>query len=296
MKLIRPIVITETMLTACNVPETDYPAWSLITAYTATTSYVTFNHKNYQCLVSHTNAQPDLNIAAPTPKWLDLGYDNRWKMFDKTVGSQTIQANSITVSLTPGTNFDSLAILDAEATSITVAIPSTGFTDTFDMIAKTHINNAYQYFFEPITLNDTLLLCGMTPTSGVVNVTINYASGTAKVGTLVLGLQIELGATQFNPGIGITDYSTKTVDPFGNYTVLERVYAKRMSCELMIDNTAIDNLHRTLAAHRATPVVWVGDNEGVYSCMVIYGFYKSFQITIPYPSNSMCTLEIEGLS
>jgi hypothetical protein len=301
MKLIRPIDITPAMLTACNVPETDQPAWNSGTTYLVsdgTTYKVLYNHKIYSSLrAANLNKQPDLNTTGATPYWLDEGYDNRWKMFDSLVGSQTSQATNITLSIVPGTgnNYDSIAILDVQAATITVAIPSTGFSDTFDMVTGSHINDAYTYFFNPIILTDTLCLVGMTPTSGQVDITISYPAGTAKVGTLVLGYAEELGGTKYNPTISITDYSQKTTDVFGNTTVTQRGYAKRMSCELMVENTAVDALQRTLANYRTTPVVWIGA-DALFSAMIIYGFYKSFQITIPYPNNSTCNIEVEGLA
>jgi len=33
-----------------------------------------------------------------------------------------------------------------------------------------------------------------------------------------------------------------------------------------------------------------------FASMIVYGFYKSFEITIPYPTASSCSLEIEGLT
>ena len=135
----------------------------------------------------------------------------------------------------------------------------------------------------------------MTPTTGQIDITINNPAGTAKAGTVVMGMQMGMGDTQYNPTIGIIDYSKKDVDIYGNTTVLQRAYAKRMSCEMSLPNTDIDNLQRTLAMYRATPLVWVGADVG-YSCMIVFGFYKSFSINIAYPTYSICNIEIEGLS
>jgi hypothetical protein len=57
----------------------------------------------------------------------------------------------------------------------------------------------------------------------------------------------------------------------------------------------VDDLQRTLAGYRATPVVWVGTDAG-FSSMIIYGFFKNFTISITYPNNSTCSIEVEGLS
>ena len=306
MRIIRRVVndssdtsITEAILTACNVPEDEYAAWSSGTAYTVGTRCI-YAHKIYECLVNNTNYQPDQNTTGTTPKWLDCGYDNRWRMFDDKVGSQTTQADSITVTIQPGL-IDAMAFLDLDATAIDIVMtdPVEGvvYTESIDLVAKSYIVDAYSYFFEPIILDDAAVLMGIPPYGNAsIAITISNPGGTAKIGTLIAGAQKDLGGTQYSPSIGITDYSKKEVDAFGNYTVVQRAYSKRLTCNLMMDNTAVDSVHRTLAQLRSTPVAWVGDNDGTFSSMIIYGFYKSFDITVTYPLNSVCSLEIEGLA
>lgn len=297
MKLIRPTTITPAMVTACNVPETDQTAWSSGTSYVIGNRCL-YEHKIYYCLVNNSNAQPDINTTGTTPKWLDEGYDNRWQMFDAVVGSQTSQATSITVTVVPGL-IDSIAFLDVEADtiSITMTDPVEGdvYTETLDMVSKGSIVDGYTYFFEPIIMDDAAVLLGVPAYgSASIAITISNPGSTAKIGSLIFGTQKDLGATKYSPTIGITDYSKKTTDDFGNVTVVQRAYTKRMSCELLLDNSAVDDLQRTLAGYRSTPLVWVGADDQ-FSSMIIYGFYKSFEITIPYPNNSVCNIEVEGL-
>ena len=298
MKLIRPTTITDAMLVSCNVPETDYSVYSAATTYALGQRVVvtTGVHKIYESLQAGNLNHP----VTDTAWWLDCGATNRWKMFDTVVGSQTSQAGSLTVTLQPGI-IDSMAFLDVEATTISVTMtdPVEGvvYTETIDMIAKTYINDGWSYFFEPIILDDACVLLGVPPYSmAEIAITITNPTSTAKIGTLICGTKKDLGGTQYDPTISITDYSKKDIDAFGNYTVLQRAFSKRMGCSLLVNNSSIDNLVRTLAAYRATPICWVGDDEGNYSSMIIYGFYKSFEITIPGPETSTCSMDIEGLS
>lgn len=298
MRIIRPVTITEGMLTACNVAEDDAPAWDGGTAYIAG-NRVIYSHVVYECLVGNTGAQPDQNTGGTTPKWLNLGATNRWKMFDEKVGSQTVKADAITLTVAPGL-IDSIAFLDLVATEIILSMtdPVEGlvYSETVDLVSKATIVDGYTYFFEPIITTDSVVLLGIPPYQNAsISITINYPAGNAAVGTIAFGMQKELGVTQYQPTISITDYSKKEVDTFGNYSVLQRAYSKRLECELHVKNVNIDVLHRTLSEYRATPVIWVGADDG-YSSMIIYGFYRSFSINIPYPDDSMCSLEIEGLS
>lgn len=302
MRLIRRTVITPAMITACNVPETDYDEWVGGTTYTALTSWVLHNHKVYQCLITHTTAaEPDLNCApveTVSPKWLDAGYDNRWKMFDEKVGTQTSQADSITLTIKPGL-IDSIVFLDLEAASIDIVMtdPIEGavYTESIDLVMKTYIVDAYSYFFEPIILDDTVVLLGVPPyPNAEIAVTITNTGGTAKVGTLVFGTKHDIGDTQLRPSIGINDYTVKTTDDWGNYTVSVRDYSKTMNCSVSIDKDMVDFQQRTLASYRGVPVIWVGIDQG-YSCMIVYGFFNDFKIVLETLAYSICNIEIEGL-
>ena len=298
MRIIRPVTVTDAMLISSNVAEDDHLAWDIATLYTVGQMVVS-DHIIYECLVEHTGASPAENSGGTAPKWLNLGATNRWRMFDEKVGSQTTKAESITLSISPGI-VDSIAFLDLVATEIVITMtdPTEGlvYAETIDLVSGATIGDGYTYFFEPLITTDAAVLLGIPPYgSAEINIAINYPSGTAAVGTVAFGMQKDLGVTQSNPSIGIIDYSKKEVDTFGNFSVLRRAYSKRLECELFVSNNAIDDLHRTLSDHRATPVIWVGADSG-HSSMIIYGFYRSFSINVPYPNHSTCSLEIEGLS
>jgi uncharacterized Zn-binding protein involved in type VI secretion len=130
--------------------------------------------------------------------------------------------------------------------------------------------------------------------NGILTVTINYTAGTAKLGELIVGVKTNIGTMRYSPSIGITDYSTKTVDTFGHYSIVPRTFAKRMICSLIILNTLVDEIIRLLTLYRSTELVWVGDAN--YNSLIVYGFYKDFQVVFARPNSSDCSLEIEGLT
>lgn len=298
MRIIPPTPITPAMILACNVQEDDHPEWVISTPYVATDKVIR-DHKIYECLIGNTGYPPETNSSGATPKWMYLGYDNRWKMFDSVVGSRTARADEITVTIEPGV-VDSIAFLDVVATEINVVMtdPTEGivYQETIDMVSGSVVVDGYTYFFTPIIMDDAAVLLGVPPyVNATIAITISYPGGTTEIGTLAVGMQRDLGVTQYNPEISINDYSKKQVDEFGNYYVLRRAYSKRMRVDLVLPNEQVDGLQRTLASYRTTPVVWVGTDEG-FSSMIIYGFYKSFKIVIPGPSWSECALEVEGLS
>lgn len=128
--------------------------------------------------------------------------------------------------------------------------------------------------------------------TGILTVTINK-SGTAAIGELIIGNVTSLGTMRYSPQVGITNYSTKTQDTFGNWTIIERGYSKKLSCNLRLANTSLDSIFKTLSDYKDQLLVWIGDPS--YSCLIVYGFYKDFQIVIPYKNFADCSLEIEGM-
>ena len=210
MNLIRPTTITDNILTACNVPEDDYPDWSDATAYTSG-NLCMYGHKIYECLVGHTNAQPDLNTGGTTPKWLDLGFNNRWRMFDTKTGTRTVHPESIIFTVQPGL-IDSIALLDLDATTLelTFTDPVEGvvYSDTVTLVSASNVVDAYSYFFEPFLTTDALTRTNLPPYGGAaLTVAINAPGGVASVGTVVVGRRKGLGVVQYGAEIGITDYS-----------------------------------------------------------------------------------------
>ena len=130
--------------------------------------------------------------------------------------------------------------------------------------------------------------------NGIITVTVIYTAGTSKLGELIAGLKTNIGIMRYSPQVGITDYSTKTVDAYGHYSIVPRTFAKRMNCSLLIMNTAIDEVIRLLTLYRSTELVWIGDEN--FNSLIIYGFYKDFQMVFARPLSSDCALEIEGLT
>ena len=297
MRLIRPTTLTDAMLTSSTAPETDYPAWSSVTAYTVGARVIlTATHRRYEALAASTNVSPSTD---PT-KWLDLGPTNRWAMFDARVGTATSRAASLQVGLAPGA-IDALALIDTEAESATVTLTAGGVqvysrSQTFN-VGGVAIDNWFSWFFEPLGQKTSMLFLDLPVyAAGQLSVTLtrDNPADSVSCGTLLVGRQLSLGDTEHGADIGIIDYSRKETDQFGVTSVVERAFAKRMTAKVVLSTDAIDDIHRSLAALRATPVLWIGSES--FESLTVYGFYKEFSIDIAYPTVSYCSLTIEGLT
>ena len=301
LKVIPPLSITDSNLTSSTVPETDYSAWSSGTTYTIGQRVIlTSTHKIYESLQNgNLNKDPATDTSDP-PFWIEVSATNRWKMFDTSNSTQTAQANSIVVVITPGRVINSVALLGVEGTSVRIkqTDPTDGvvYDTTFNLSNNGNINNWYNYFFDPISRKTSVIATDLKAYgAAAIEITITYTGFTAKCGVCVLGSTQLIGeGINLGASVGIQDYSRKEKDTFGNYILVQRSYSKRAKFSMAVLNEQIDSLQDLLVTLRTTPCVWIGDDR--YTCTIIYGYYKDFDIVIAYHLVSDCNIEIEGLT
>jgi hypothetical protein len=299
MKIMRPMVINDAALTSSNVPETDYAAYSAGTTYAlgARVIVVSTNiHRIYESLqagnIGHTPA------SSPT-WWLDIGSTNRWRMFDQSVTSQTSKADSIAVTLQTTDRVNAVAL--ANISALTARVKMTDVEDglvydqTFSLLSTSGITDWYTYLFEPVVRMGDLVVLDMPPyTAPVIDVTLTATGETVLCGAALVGLSMDVGGTQYGASVGIQDYSVKKQDDYGNYTILERAFRRTATFTMFVEKGKVDYLFDLLSKLRATPTVYIGSE--LYAATIVYGFYKSFNVTIAFARESVCTLELEGLT
>lgn len=302
MQAIEPLTITDSILTSSNVAEDDYSEWSSLTTYNLGDRVIVVSvHKVYESAInSNTNNDPTTDDGT---KWIEVGATNRWKAFDKRISDPVTQSNNIQYVITlTDTLVNSVALFGvvAETVRIVVVEPigsTTVYDETYNMLDTTNIVDWYTYFFEPATDKDRELLVADLPTySGAeITITASYQSNTVEVGQIVFGSIVTLGVTGYGTTVGIEDYSRKERDTFGNPIIIERAFAQKADYEVEIKTQDTRRVQRFLSDYRATPIVWIGNQDPDYG-LIVYGFYKQFSINISTPSVSYTTLEVEGLT
>lgn len=294
MKLVKPIPYSGSQLVSTTATES-VATWLVGTTY-AIGAKVQYIDKIYESLVgSNVGNQPN---TSPT-QWLDLGADNRRAMFDALVNSQTTATTSFTTVVKPLVAFNSLAYLNIVGATLDITIrdglagPIT-YTRSIPL-DDTLIIDWYMYFFEPFDLKTDVILTDIPVYNTSHITTVITGVGTVAIGAMIYGTQYSLGNTQYGATIGIKDYSVKTTDAFGNTSFVQRAYSKRMDADVMLNNSNLNFVHRLLSDIRAIPVVWIGSDAEDFKPLVMFGYYRDFNISIPYPTYSMCNISIEGL-
>lgn len=301
MRVINPEYTNDVALVYSNVPENDYAAWNATDTYNIndTRIYVTADkHWVIRSLVNSNVGNVPTGLSTDT-KWQKVSETNRWKMFDLKTTSQTFSPNQIDVILQGIGFIDSVAALNIDGASITIkAIDQFGntfYNVTKSLVSTEGIYDPYTYFFSPITLLTDVVVTDIPVYAfSEYQVMINKQDSIAKCGTLIIGKAMEIGQTQYGMRMGVTDYSVKKADEFGDFTITERAYSKNMTLSASLENNQVNSTINIFNSYRAKPVVWVGADE--FSSSFIYGFYKDYGVVVQYPTYSVVQIEIEGLS
>lgn len=253
-------------------------------------------HKIYECVLntSSTTIPPLL----PT-NWVELAPTNRWAMFDESGGTYTTSTGAnIVVSFTMD-RATSIALVELTARSVRIQATAPGYPNyydqTFNLGDRAVISDWHDYFTADSFLATELIVTDIPAIPATTfTITIENNGNPLQVGNFIVGTAIELGDTQYGAKIGIVDYSKKEVNEFGKATLIKRNYSKKMDVILTVENNLVDAVAQRLSYLRATPCLWVGA-KGVFESLTVYGFYKDFSVEIPKPTNSLCSLQIEGL-
>lgn len=296
MRFIDAVDIT-TANTTTTVPLTDHAEYSASTTYaTGDSCVVLAERKIYESLQDGNTGHAVTDEAW----WSEVGAMNAWKAFDQYVNTQAENTNSVVYEVTPGVVVDSVALLavDAQSVRVTCTDPVEGIVYQKErQTADLDVDDFYEYFFSPIRMIRDVHFLDLPPyIDAAVKVEVLNPGATAKVGVVKVGASKYVGATKWGPRISTANFGKWVTDSFGRTYYARGKYAKRGEMDVYVDNSSVDYVQWLLANINNTPVVWIGDerDKGFESLTMLAG-YRDFDITIPGPSVSTCTIELEGV-
>lgn len=295
-----PVVVTDAMIVSYDVPETDYAE------YVAGTTYgkgdrvkVTSTHTIYESVQAANVGHDPLTDTAAT-WWLRVSKTNRWKCLDGSPSTQTVKAGSMSLRLRPGQLVNSVFVLNAVADTVRIREidPSAGtvYDKTTNMRGRLPSNGWFDWHFaRRIRKTDVLAMDLPNYYRADIQIDLAAASGNVAAGVIVMGYQQAIGrGVKLNPRLGITDYSQKSTNKYGDTTLVEGVFSKRAEYVMVAPNSQIDDVFAILAAGRAKPAIYVGSS--LYTCSVVWGWPDDFDILIPNNTESDCSLSLKGLT
>ena len=299
MTVIRPVTVTDATLLASTLDEDTNPAWEAGTTYAlGDRVHLAAVHRVYESLQAGNTANDPLTAAA---WWVQVSPTNRWAMFDESVGTTSSGTSPLIVSMQPGavTALALIGLVDAAQATLRV-FDAPGGTLTYELAVSLDsyaISDWLEYYTAPIEYQTEAVFLNVPTTAGSEVEVELVGSGTVGCGALVTGASYSLGAVQYGAKVGILDYSRKERDAFGNTTLVERPYARRMDLQLQLDAAALNKVYAVLSAVRATPCAWVAETARPgFESMTVYGWARDFSIDVALPTIHYCSLQIEGLT
>lgn len=296
--VIVPKTIDDTNFVSSTLAETDHPEWDDEITYALgdrvilTTGY----HRIYE---SVSGGNLNHNPATSSTFWVEVGPTNKWAAFDTSGGTYSYSSGANIVFSFTMDRATSIALVELTARSVRIQATAPGYPNyydqTYNLGDRAVINNWYDYFTADSFLATELIITDIPAVPATTfTITIENNSNPLQVGNFIAGTNIEMGNTKYGAKIGIIDYSKKEVNEFGKATIVKRTFSKKMDVTLDVDNGIVDSVAARLNYLRSTPCLWVGAN-GAFESLTVYGFYRDYSVEIPYPTHSICSLQIEGL-
>lgn len=285
----------------------------------------------YQSLVDdNKNKNPRKYTSGTSATWKNLGAINRHKMLDNYLETQTLNINdamedSSSQRLAFKVPFDgatAFALVNITAEKLFYIVDETDDEyvatqelerKTANLVIDTNSFSFYDYCLSPIYQKTEFVRTGLPYTSkGTLYCRLttdmdseldeegNIIGGWVGCGKIVVGREQFLGQTKYDAEVSITDYSRKTVDDFGWTTLTKRSYAKHSNLSLYVVPSKANFVTAVLSSIRATPCVFVGDNNDTGSTvefdpLTIYGWLEDWRLVYAGPNEVELSLEIQGL-
>lgn len=239
------------------------------------------------------------HAVTDTAWWIEVGPTAPWRPFDALIQTQAERLDEINYTIEATGLVDTVVLLNISAASaqviVTDATDGVVYDETVSLVSTSGIDNWAAYFRDPIRRRRDYPFDDLPAyRAPEIQVVLEDAGETVGLGALVIGRGVELGGTQYGGQVGIQDYSRKAQDDFGNYEVVERAYARRGQFNVNVPNTRLDAVADLLTEYRATPAVYIA--AAAYGATVIYGFAKDWALAVQYPTYSILSISIEGLT
>jgi hypothetical protein len=283
-----------------NIPEDDADEWDAGEDYDPDDLVMVLGnvHRVFRALASSTSGDPKYPPDNPT-YWVDLGATNRWRAFDMDVGSDLQSSNTdlVEYTLSLDETITHIALFNLIGTSAKVTMfygEEIVYEEEVELIAPPSESEWWNYWFDRRAQIKDVVFSGFPPASPTSVLVQVFGEGNTAVGKLVAGYAFYAGFAEYGTtGIGITSFSTKERDAFGNYFIQSRRFVGNMNVKTVVDVGNEVFLKDALAELRDIPSAYIVETDS-YPILIL-GFFKDFQILFSTPASSYCSTDIEGI-
>jgi hypothetical protein len=301
MIVVEPFDVIGGLLTSSSIPEPSAgeTVWAAGTLTLGTRRIVIATHKEYEVVAASTTDDPVTGAAKAVPTWIEVGYTNRYRMFDESNSSQSSTASPLTVEITSPKGFDSAAIFNATGvTSVRYQVHSQlgvlVYDKTLQAIDNTMRTDWLKWLFSPVVQRFKFFVNDI-PRAANQKLTVTVSgAGNVGVGSLVVGKALNLGITCYGSSFRYINLSKVDENDFGDLTITPRRKYKLVDYDVRTDRTKLDFVVNTLSSLVDKPCVWAGTNNPD-DPTAIFGYYVGWQQNIDSPVKCTATFQIREL-
>lgn len=294
-----PLAVTDAMLLATDVPETDHTEYAGGTTYALGDRVrISATHTVWESLqagnVGHAPA------SSPT-WWIQVGATNRWSLFDGKIGTATTSAGaSMYYRLLPGvavTEVGLFALANCLTLRLRVIDPTYGtvYDQTADVGPMPRNADPWEFCFGVWTSGRKKVTFTDLPAFPNAELRLDF-SGTTGVscGALLFGQGVTFGrGIKYGAKVATRDYSKKAPDNWGNIDIQEGAIVDRLNFEMVLTKDEVDALKDYLDELHATKVLVIAST--LYDSMATYCLIEDFETLIAYPNESYCSMQTLGM-
>lgn len=270
-----------------NVP-IEEPAYSAVATYDASQKvHDPTTGESYLSLSGGNVGRSLADIAF----WLPMGPINRRLAFDKAVNSQSTNPDLLVYAIVPGALVSDVMLLNISGARVTVEQPASGYRRTVSLVSH-EVTNWYEFYAEqPQWVGDAYFENLVPHAAGPIIIIIEAPGSTAALGCAFLGKSKVIGHTLDSLEAGVISYSSTKTDAQGNMRMVRRPNARRMSCDVYVQEESKNEVYRLLTEFTDVELAVVASSK--YTMTYQYGYLG--QWSVPLRRNEPVRIEFKGL-
>lgn len=300
--IIKPIAITDAMLTSSTLAEDTTSAWTSATYAVGDYRHVVATHRVYKCAVAGSRTiSPELD---PT-NWVDTRPTNKWAPFDIYTSTAATTVTSMTYVLTPG-YFNAIALYGLTGIQYTLTVKDVSGGSTIYSSSGYLYEDPigwYEYLFGGVTVVDQLVFADIPiRPAAELTLTITAASGQpVGLGLVAMGDFQSLfgagdwGGAQYGATAEPVTYSyIKTADD-GTTTIVRRHAATNLRITVTMPRDQADGVMQTLQSVLDVPVAIIVSSVSGFRKLSTFGLISSAPVSYDSFGHANLNLTAKGL-
>ena len=252
----------------------------------------------WKCLKATTQ---DITPGTNNLIWKAERKTNRYKIFDPRRSYSTINAQSIKYTLNVG-DVDTVAFFGIQAKFIKIVVKDANGDERYNHTIEATVrpvSNWYDWTYVKAQRRAAVHFTKLPMIyNATMEVTIDNDLADAKCTHMAFGTSMDWGITLINPSptLGTRNLISKSKESDGSVKTDNSLTWKRITANVLVDNERVDSVFELVEIYNGVPCLFIVDErEKGFSSLLVYGFFKDFDIPIGYQMSEY-QIEIEGVS